>query len=187
MTKEEALAYCHKHADEFKRDCYAAGENGERQFACLIDCLESGHIKPEQLADYGMTYDEEPKQEEKFPQIHLSLEEHPFLCVRYALVQHLKEVQHELATLRLAKERPLESWERLLLPSTLQDATRDVLLENIDPWISLVDTVEDTIRNVEKSLQAYREEVGRWHEKLVQDRREQRETERHHLNPPKDK
>lgn len=56
MTKEEAIEYCYKHENEFKRDCYSAEENGEEQFECLISCLESGDIKPDELADYGMTY-----------------------------------------------------------------------------------------------------------------------------------
>lgn len=56
MNKEEAIAYCYKHADEYKRDMYESGENGERQFECLIDILESEIIKPEELKDYGMDY-----------------------------------------------------------------------------------------------------------------------------------
>ena len=56
MTKEEALEYCYNHANEFKADMYKCGENGERQFDCLIAILESGTIEPKELPDYGMDY-----------------------------------------------------------------------------------------------------------------------------------
>jgi hypothetical protein len=35
---------------------YECGENGERQFECLIDILESGTIQPKELPAYGMDY-----------------------------------------------------------------------------------------------------------------------------------
>ena len=56
MTKEEALKYCYKHANEFKADAYECDENGEIQFDCLIEILESGTIEPKELPDYGMDY-----------------------------------------------------------------------------------------------------------------------------------
>lgn len=56
MTKEEAIAYCHKHANEFKAEMYECGENGERQFNCLIQILTSGTIQPKDLPSYGMDY-----------------------------------------------------------------------------------------------------------------------------------
>jgi len=56
MTKEEALEYCYKHANKFKAEMYECGENGERQFECLIDILESGTIQPKELPAYGMDY-----------------------------------------------------------------------------------------------------------------------------------
>jgi len=56
MTKEEALEYCYKHENEYKADAYASGENGERQFDCLIDILESETISPSELPSYGMDY-----------------------------------------------------------------------------------------------------------------------------------
>ena len=58
-TKQEALDYCYKHESEFKSDCYRAGEDGQRQFDYLISCVESGHIKPEELPSYGMDYDDD--------------------------------------------------------------------------------------------------------------------------------
>ncbi len=56
MTKQEAIVYCYKHENQFKSDTYKQGEDGDRQFECLIGCLESGHIKPEELSNYGMEY-----------------------------------------------------------------------------------------------------------------------------------
>lgn len=56
LTKEEAITYCYNHEREFKRDLYDCGEDGEEQFGCLIVCLESGTIKPDELSDYGMDY-----------------------------------------------------------------------------------------------------------------------------------
>jgi hypothetical protein len=56
MTKEEALDYCQKHADEFKADCYRSGDNGESQFDCLISIVEDGIISPSELPSYGMEY-----------------------------------------------------------------------------------------------------------------------------------
>lgn len=56
MTIEEAVEYCYEHESEFKRDCFDAGEDGDEQFECLISCLKSGHIRPNELADYGMEY-----------------------------------------------------------------------------------------------------------------------------------
>jgi len=56
MTKEEAIEYCYKHRNEYLRDAYGCGEDGIEQFDCLVSCLESGHIKPDELAKYGMEY-----------------------------------------------------------------------------------------------------------------------------------
>jgi len=55
MTKEEAINYCYNHRDEYIRDSENI-DQGIRQFDCLIACLESGTITPEQLPDYGMEY-----------------------------------------------------------------------------------------------------------------------------------
>ena len=57
MTKEEALRYCHEHANKFKAECYESGEDGVGQFDCLIEILSSGTISPSELPDYGMEYD----------------------------------------------------------------------------------------------------------------------------------
>jgi hypothetical protein len=56
MTKQEAIDYCYKHENEFKRDLYACGEDGCEQFECLIVCLEGNTINPDDLASYGMDY-----------------------------------------------------------------------------------------------------------------------------------
>lgn len=56
MTKEEAIDYCYKHKNSFLSDMYACGEDGIEQFECLVSCLESGDIKPDDIANYGMSY-----------------------------------------------------------------------------------------------------------------------------------
>lgn len=56
MTKEEALAYCYKHENQFKSDMYAEDQDGVEQFDCLIVILEGGTIQPKDLPDYGMDY-----------------------------------------------------------------------------------------------------------------------------------
>jgi len=59
MNLKEALEYCYKHENEFKSDVYALGEDGCRQFECLVGILESGTIQPSELADYGMDYEDD--------------------------------------------------------------------------------------------------------------------------------
>lgn len=56
MTIEETLDYCYNHENEYKRDMYDCGQDGEEQFDCLISLVEDGTVKFEQLADYGMDY-----------------------------------------------------------------------------------------------------------------------------------
>ena len=49
MTKEEALSYCYENENKFKADAYKSNENGQRQFDCLIEIIESGTIEPKEL------------------------------------------------------------------------------------------------------------------------------------------
>jgi hypothetical protein len=55
MTIEEAIDYCYEHKNDYIKDCDDVSE-GMEQFECLISCLESGHINPTELPDYGMKY-----------------------------------------------------------------------------------------------------------------------------------
>lgn len=66
--------------------------------------------------------------------------------VRQALAQRLKAVNAELAILRLTKERDLTSEERSQLPANLSRLRQEALQEQIDPWISLRDTIEYLIK-----------------------------------------
>lgn len=61
MNKEDALDYCHQHKSKFKSEAYAEKEDGTEQYDCLISCLESGEIQPNQLSDYGMSYPDDEK------------------------------------------------------------------------------------------------------------------------------
>ena len=53
-TKEEALAFCYKHRDDYIKS-FDSVDEGIRQFDCLVDNIESGITKPEEMADYGMS------------------------------------------------------------------------------------------------------------------------------------
>ena len=57
MSKGDALTYCYTHENEYKADVYGGGEDGTRMFDCLVDSVESGHIKPSELPDYGMNFE----------------------------------------------------------------------------------------------------------------------------------
>ena len=52
MSLEEALDYCYEHKAQYLK----SSEEGEEEFNCLVSCLESGHILPSQLPEYGMKY-----------------------------------------------------------------------------------------------------------------------------------
>jgi hypothetical protein len=73
--------------------------------------------------------------------------EYNLLVVQHALVQRLKCVRAELEILRLSRERELTRIERWELPVNLQGMTREELMEQVDPWITLVDTLEGLIED----------------------------------------
>ena len=72
--------------------------------------------------------------------------EYDACIVRHALQKRLECVTEEIRHLRLAKECDLSTAERAGLPETLRNVTREELLEQIDPWISLQMTIEDLIK-----------------------------------------
>ena len=55
MKVTEALEYCYKYRDEFIRD-FDSIDEGIEQFDGLIVLLDSGTIKPDEIADYGMEF-----------------------------------------------------------------------------------------------------------------------------------
>lgn len=55
MTVDEAVTYCYKHKNDYIKDCDDVSE-GMEEFECIISSLESGHINPTELPDYGMKY-----------------------------------------------------------------------------------------------------------------------------------
>jgi len=57
MTKDEALAYCHRHREEYVRG-FDSVDDGIRQFNCLVELIECGDVDPNGLADYGMSFDD---------------------------------------------------------------------------------------------------------------------------------
>jgi len=56
MTKEEALTYCERHRSAYLANA-AEGGGGAREYDCLVSCVESGHITPSELPDYGMDFE----------------------------------------------------------------------------------------------------------------------------------
>ena len=71
------------------------------------------------------------------------LEHHPSLSVsRTEILKRLAVAEHELSVIRISKEQELTRVEQKMLPDTLRKATREDLLEQIDPWISLADQLE---------------------------------------------
>jgi len=63
MTVSEAVEYCYRHANQYKSDLYALGEDGCEGFECLIMILESGTIQPSDLPSYGMDYEDNENKE----------------------------------------------------------------------------------------------------------------------------
>jgi|GEM_PF-4315364 len=76
---------------------------------------------------------------------------HTAPLVHWALCQNLKENESTLRILqRIPKEdRDLTFTERRMLPLTLRDLAKDELLEQIDPWITAVDTCKGLIKEFE--------------------------------------
>ena len=72
----------------------------------------------------------------------LDIETYHLPVIQHALVQRLKIVRAELDVIMVAPYRVLTQAERWMLPSNLQELTEEQLQEQVDPWISLKDTLE---------------------------------------------
>ena len=62
MSVTDAIEYCHEHKHEFERDACSNGEFAEdaiNQYDCLLSLLESGHVLPANIPDYGMDFEDE--------------------------------------------------------------------------------------------------------------------------------
>jgi hypothetical protein len=73
--------------------------------------------------------------------------EHSAFVVVHALEVRLKVVQEELALLRHTRQRDLTPVERLQLQDNLQELSQEELAEQIDPWITLEDTIKGLIED----------------------------------------
>lgn len=58
--------------------------------------------------------------------------------LHYAVAQQIKRVSAELEILKLTRERDLTRTERWQLPGNLQLLSREELIEQIDPWVSML-------------------------------------------------
>jgi hypothetical protein len=76
------------------------------------------------------------------------------LCIfRYAIAQELKKVTAELEILKITKERDLTVPERWQLSPNLFKMSREELMKEIDPWISLVSQTKywsDKLEEIDK-------------------------------------
>lgn len=54
MNKDQAIAYCHAHKNQFLTESYAIGEDGQRQFDCIVGLLKDGIIHPSEIFEYGI-------------------------------------------------------------------------------------------------------------------------------------
>ena len=71
----------------------------------------------------------------------VEIDAHSAMLVEYALARRLIQVSHELEILKRTRIRELMPIERWELPSNLQRMTREQLQEQIDPWITLEDSL----------------------------------------------
>lgn len=74
--------------------------------------------------------------------------------VLYALEVQLRRAKTELNLLRVANSRELNESEKAKLPDTLKDNSREDLIEQIDPWISLVDNYQSLVDDLKKKMRA---------------------------------
>ena len=65
------------------------------------------------------------------------------VLIHSALRERLRQVERDFEILSRSSGRDLTPEERDELPSTLQELSRELLREQIDPWWSLVLTYQD--------------------------------------------
>ena len=85
----------------------------------------------------------------KFVNLQLDVDDAGLIC--YALAQRLKPILQEITTLYLAEDAELNQIQRML-PSNLQRLSREELVEQINPWISMQDTIEYVIEKITKEI-----------------------------------
>lgn len=73
--------------------------------------------------------------------------------VLYALCRRLRDVEKDLALLRIANERELTRSERAMLPSQLFRFSREELQEQINPWDFLQDHIIYLIRQIREQME----------------------------------
>lgn len=71
-----------------------------------------------------------------------TVDEHSACLIHYALLLSLARARTELSVIIISKDRDLDAAEKILLPHTLKNATREKLREQIDAWVSLVAQIE---------------------------------------------
>jgi len=76
----------------------------------------------------------------------IEIDEHSACIITFALARRLSEDYAVLRVLRIAIERDLTYAEKCGLPSHMRDLSRDMLAEQVDPWISLIMDTEHWIK-----------------------------------------
>ena len=80
-----------------------------------------------------------------FPTKTVTFGEYDIAPVVYAVKTRLAVVKSEISIMKLTQDRELIDLERSHLPPALRDMSREALREQINPWISLQQYLEDWI------------------------------------------
>lgn len=115
-------------------------------FYDLVLLVGHGIIEPEEAVLHLLDTERNEPMPKQVPMKTVQICEHDACVVRCALSKRLKDVTAELAILRITQDRDLSSEERWQLPANLQPMPREELQEQINPWISLRDTIEYLIK-----------------------------------------
>lgn len=82
--------------------------------------------------------------------------ESDLLLIRYSLEKQLGINLYVLSILKKAKDREITQEEEESLPYSLVALSREKLVEQINPWKTLISDYRDLIENVEKVLRIHR-------------------------------
>jgi hypothetical protein len=82
----------------------------------------------------------------------LEVEIDDLLLIRYNILKGYKDAVFTLAMLENLKTRHLTQMEKLTLPESLKFLEDEDLVEQINPWISLVDNYANLIEQINRLL-----------------------------------
>lgn len=82
----------------------------------------------------------------------IEVSHHNALLIHGALREKYNQAVEDLGLLLQTRTRDLDEFERSQLPSTLMTLTRDQLREQIDPWVTLRDTLKGLCEDFDPDL-----------------------------------